>query len=230
MFIVIGTSGCNCASGPATASKGHSPSNAEVFSAQAIKLFPLEAKTGKFRITQGPATGQERDYKLEPDGAAGASDQNNWKLILTGVRILYLQQNKDGSISIRGEDEFEDNVAVRYDPPLLALPATMVSGKTYTSQSKMVVTVLDTGAAREKGSCKLDVTLLRREKVNIEGQVIETYQVQGKRTIKLQWASVDVVGVTDYGIDRGPVRDKIDQVTRILGFPKRKTEGMIMLN
>ncbi len=192
--------------------------------APAVKLFPLKAKVGQFRITEGPDAGQQREYKLEADGPS------RWKLILTGVRIVYLQQNADGSIGIRGEDEYEDNVAVRYDPPLIALPAILVLGKTYQSQGKMVVTVLDTGAPREKGTCKLAITLLRREKVNIDGQIIETFHVQGKRDIRLQWASVQVDAVTDYALDRGPVRDQLKQVTRILGFPSRKSEGLIMLN
>lgn len=187
------------------------------------RLLPLEARVTRFRVVAGPDEGETLTQRLAVD------EDGQWTLTVEGRQRTYLHRDEHGALRFDREDDFEQNVAVHYDPPLVLLPAEIDPDTTgHHQEVDVVVRHLDTGGVRERGTSEYRITQVRlSEAEEREGPEPETeqaahaspvYTITQQRELNLRFASASVTIETEYVPDFGRIAWAVERHTRALGL------------
>jgi DUF3108-like len=119
------------------------------------EFAPLRDGTWTYRIVGGKDAGQTEQHvvqQLERD-KSGAS----WRYAVGTKGLLFIKKMKDGSLTFVTEEDSEQGVIVRYEPPEPGLLVGLAPGDTRSSSVAVAVSDLsDPTVVSHKG--KLDVT------------------------------------------------------------------------
>ncbi len=210
-FGVLGVM-CGCASRPAAAPplSDHPLALPEVGPIATAMLYPLITQHTEVEYVADNHPPRLLRQTLESTGP------NRWRAVLESLRVVYLRRADDGSILIEREDELNENVSVRYDPPLVMLPAQLTASQPTQGKARMTVTNLHDGAAKDHGWCAYRVELLGTQILETPTGPMEAIIVQTQRRIDLQLAEVRVTSEAAYVPNRGWVAEQIDRWTKPL--------------
>lgn len=116
---------------------------------------PLESGTWTYRIVGGEEAGKSEQHVITPaDGDASGAD---WKYAIPGKGSLLIEQTDDGSLLFLSQEDTEQEVISRYDPPEPGLLAGLAPGDSKEVSIDVKVSELsDPDDAAHEG--KLDVT------------------------------------------------------------------------
>jgi len=189
----------------------------------AAELEPLDAVDRIFAVTRGPRTGRDLSAKVEPDGS------HRWKYTLEATRVVWVERNPGGGMSVPREQDSAEGVDIAYKPALVLLPPSLTINEPFTQTCEMIVTNLKDGAPRDRGTCTITVKLVGQRKVMTPAGEFECAIVESTRVIDLHLAKVDVAVRTAYAPKLGTVAEGLAQTTRALGIIGSTTEEEIRL-
>lgn len=188
------------------------PAEGPVEAVAADQLFPLEARQGAFRVVEGADRGKTVPATLEQAG-------EGWVLTLEGRQRTFIERNDAGDLIITREDDFGENVTVRYDPAVVMLPAQVTADAVREGEVTMTVYGLGTDEKREQGTCRYHVSVRGQEDVTTPAGAYEgTYLIHSTRQIDLNLADVTVRLDTAYAAGVGQVAETVVQETKALGL------------
>ncbi len=176
------------------------------------ELLPLAAGAGEVRRVEGNGGAVAVRYTIKEVG------DHQFEHRYEGLRASYLQINGSGDVVIRREEEFGEDAAVTYDPPLVMLPGELAPGSPVERSAEVLVSSLRDGSAREQGTCEYSVELLGIQDVVTEAGAFEAYVVKIRRHFDLRMADIEVTTFTAYAPGRGWVAEKIKQINKPLGL------------
>lgn len=187
----------------------------------ASDIFELSPHAGVFAITSAGKSSVETPFRFEPDKG------DLWRLVIEGKRTTYLKLDDDDQFVITREDDHEEGVAVKYDPPIVMLPEELDPSVPFEGKCRMTVTNLKDGTPKAKGTCNYTVELVAMQKLITAAGEFPVYLVVTRREMKLTLATSTVVTTTAISPGRGIVAELNEQNTRALGLVHvRKTEEM----
>lgn len=187
----------------------------------ATDIFEFSPHKGAYLISVAGKPGVEAPYRFEPD------KNDAWRLVIEGKRTTYLKLDDDDQFVITREDDLEEGVAVKYEPPIVMLPEELDPASPFEGKCKMTVTNLKDGSAKAKGTCGYTVALVAMQNLITPAGEFPVYLVRTRREMKLTLATSTVVTTTAIAHGRGIVAEVNEQNTRALGFVNvRKVEEM----
>jgi hypothetical protein len=136
---------------------------------------------------------------------------------MKGLRVIYIQE-QDGSLLVKGEDDFGENIATRYDPPIPVFPAKISESTIAKGKCSMRVVGLNDGLPRDSGTCEYETTLLGMKKIKTPGGTFDAYFIRTVRHMKLRFATAVITVVEAYVPDHGLVSEHVHRKSRMLGL------------
>lgn len=206
---------------PSSAALNDAAATQPTASVDADDLFELTPRLGEFVLVTGEQKETRFPFRFELDRG------DTWRLVIEGKRTTYIKLDEDDHFVITREDDAEEGVSVKYDPPLVMLPDTLDHGEPFEGKSRMTVTNLKDGSSKAKGSCTYTVELLAEQRLITPAGTFDVHLVKTTRKMKLTLATAEVTTITAYAPHRGMVAELNEQVTRPLGLVAvRKSEEL----
>ena len=191
--------------------------DAEAVTAEVLR--PAVARTSTFRDEDGDTVVHQLTN----------TRPGRWRSKTVGRHIAHLRRDADGAVRLLGEEDLRENVVILYKPALMLMPGTLTPGETFTSRAQMKVRRRDTGKERDRGRCRVQITVLGMQSVQTGDGPIEAVVVLSNRHIDLQLADVEVTVTAAYEPGFGLVAERVEQQIRALGLPGPVTvESMVL--
>lgn len=191
---------------------------------EARQLMPLEARFARVRVVEGPDEGEVLEQRLE------ASDGQRWTLTVEDRQRMHLGYDEQGHIVVFQEDDFEQSVAVHYEPALVLVPARLEADTNHRQQVEVTVRQLEGEGVRDRGTATHRIEAVRFGTVETDMGVQEAYLLRQHRQLALNFARAEVQIDTLYVPDVGRIAWRVDQSTRIMGvIGSQQSEGFELL-
>jgi hypothetical protein len=150
----------------------------------------VKESTSTYRIVSGPGKGSSitHEIKKAPLDRLGTE----WRIDVGPKNTYFLGQNADGSVTVAGERDGGENVAVRYTPPQPILPAGLAPGA--ERQETIAVEVYDLGDLTDlsyRGTLKLTYSNLGTYQVTVPAGTFEAVLVKWVYKGKIGPASIE---------------------------------------
>ncbi len=130
----------------------------------------------------------------------------------------------DGALTTAEEHDLRNRVIVRYNPPLVLLPGRLVLNEAASGQSQVHVTNQKNDATRDRGTCRYDVVLAGRQRVETPAGAFDAYIVKTTRVLDLNLAHATVTWWSAYVPRKGLVAQYQTEEVRIMKlFPTTRT-------
>ncbi len=223
--MVIGL-GCTLVSEPDWL--GDDPANAEADRdvprrVDADTLQPLNDRVVRFTDDPDAPDDGALDVELE-------RKQQRWHIRVGGLYETHLIREADGTRRAEAELDFEQNVRVEYDPPILVLPAELRIGEPVKDETHMVIRDRRTGRVRQQGPCEVTIELKEFRTVTTPAGPREAWVVKTTRKADLGVADFRVIITEAYVPDAGLVAKHTDRLVRIFGaIPQREVEHLLLM-
>ncbi len=173
------------------------------------------------------------DPEQPDDGALDVEveqKQQRWHIRVGGLYETHLIRESDGSRRAEAELDFEQDVRVEYDPPILVLPAELRIGEPVKDETHMVIRDRRTGRVRQQGPCEVTIELKEFRTVTTPAGPREAWVVKTTRKADLGAADFRVVITEAYVPDAGLVAKHTDRLVRIFGaIPQREVEHLLLM-
>lgn len=175
----------------------------------AAQLWPWAERACAYRTDDDTIV----EYRLVDTGSARRESR------MLGRHTAHVRLAADGSLVLPGEQDFSENVAIFYKPPLLKMPAQLHPGQAVTRESEMLIKHLDTGKVRDRGTCRVRMTLTGTQRIATDVGEIEAVIVESERLIDLKLANVVVRITSAYEPGFGLVHERVERRVHVLGVP-----------
>lgn len=176
------------------------------------RLLPFEEHTSTVRVLEGPGEGGTLTQRMAED-----EDGDRWLLTVDGRQRVHLELGEAGEVLVVREDDFEQNVAVHYEPALVLLPATLERDAVHEQTVEVTVRRLDRGTVRDRGSCDYRLEVGGVGPLNVEAGQLRGYALRQQRELDLNLAQASVAIETVYVPEMGRAAWRVDRHTRALG-------------
>jgi len=186
----------------------------------ALALMPPRDATGEYRVLdeQGEIKWHSVPFTIQSDG-------ESWVIEIRGRHRLHTRLADDGAIVTVREDNLWRDAAVRWETPLVLIPAGPGENPLAEQEVSVEITNLDGTKKTASGTAYHRLDYLGPEAVTTPAGTFDCHVFRQTRRLRLGMATVDVVVTTAYAPGVGKVATTLDNTVRYLGLvPDRTVE------
>jgi len=179
------------------------------------ELMPLEFRKGVYRTVIGDGKKDLVPFSLEQKG-------RQWILTKEGMSQHELSRDRDGNILIDGEINLRDSLEIRYDPPIVLLPAVVERDTLLTGTTRVAVQNVQKQTVRYRGTCDWELTFMGTHMVDMPAGTLPSYHFHAKRKIRFSLANIIMSVDFEYVRGEGMIATEMEQMRRLLGLFSEK--------
>ncbi|PIQ82283.1 MAG: hypothetical protein COV76_04485 [Candidatus Omnitrophica bacterium CG11_big_fil_rev_8_21_14_0_20_64_10] len=183
----------------------------------ADRLMPLKTRRGVYQVAEGADTGRRIPYALE-------LTSTGWALTKTGFARHEIRRGHHGEISILRETDLRENRQIRYDTPVLLLPAALAAGFSAGGKTGVTVGNPEPGSKTHRGVCDWRLDFLGGRDITTPAGRFRIYRLRSMRRIRIALAEILLTVDFDYAPDDGMVATHIHRIIRIAGLFEQKED------
>lgn len=146
-------------------------------------LLTVKQRAKRFQITVGEDEGETLRMTLTPDGDEKLTIAFQGKYRLDLLR-------RDGALCIDTLHLIENDQTVRYNSPVVLIPATVEAGRSISSRVEAVL--LEGGEVSSRGSCTHNIKRITHAEFNLPVGRLEGYLLDYEHVIHLPLADVTI--------------------------------------
>lgn len=175
-------------------------------------------------------------YEVEDtDGALGdgrmtlQGDSDSWNYARLGQRIEKLEAGEDGSLMLRELDNIEKGVIIRFNPPVMVVPARLEPGKPVTTTARMTILErADPTNVRSSGKMKVTVVYDATQTLNTPAGRFDCHRVRLNWDADFGFGSTHSAITCYYNEKVGLVAEDYQSRTTILLFKDSRQITAVM--